>query len=213
MNREEMTRIVQSELRHLPRGEVGSPQNELRKLYNSRRRHDIAAEKTRRETLRFCVQTMKVKYPSFTPEYDHDFFGRVEETPKRGLIQRFREWRKDSLSANELLDAIVEERERASSLEGDLMTEREKKSSLEVELGNTKRALAEKEGELERLDDRVRLLKDDLEAALEACLLSYLKEHKGTISIKNCASELNIRESKIKETLDALAKKGKIQVE
>ena len=213
MIKEEMTRIVQSELRHLPRGDVGSPQNELRKLYNSRRRHDIAANKTRGETLRFCIQAMKDKHPSFIPEYDHHFFGRVEETPKRGLIQRFREWRKDAKSANELLKAIVEERERSSSLESELVTEREGRSSLEVELGVTKRALAEKESELKRLDDRMRLLKDELEAALEVCLLNYLKEHKGIIRIKDCASDLDIRESQIKETLDALAKKGEIEME
>ena len=215
MKREEMTRIVQLELRHLPRGDVGSPQNELRKLYNVRRRHDLATNKTRRETMRFCIQVMEGKHPGFVPEYDKTFFGKVEETPKKGLIQRFRDWRKQAEEAkatHELLGVIVEERERSSALESQLKAERERRSSLEIELESTKRTLAERESELRRLNHRIDLLEGDLKAALEACLLSYLKEHKGIIPIKDYASELKIGETRIKEALEALAKRGKIKI-
>ena len=51
MNGKEMTGIARLELRHLPRGDVGSLQNELRKLYNVRRRHDLATNRIRRETI------------------------------------------------------------------------------------------------------------------------------------------------------------------
>ncbi|MDH5440260.1 MAG: hypothetical protein OEZ48_15385 [Candidatus Bathyarchaeota archaeon] len=215
MKREEMTRIVQSELGHLPKGDVGSPQNELRKLYNARRRHDLATNKTRRETMQFCIQEMERKHPGFVPEYDKTFFGKVDETPKKGLVQRFREWRKqgkEARAAQELLGVVAEEKERSSALESQLKAERERRSSLEIELGITKRVLAQRESGLKHLGDRIDLLEEDLKAALEAYLLSYLKESKGVISIEDCASELKIGEIQIKEALDALAKSGKIKM-
>jgi hypothetical protein len=90
MKREEMTRIVQLELKHLARGDVGSAQNQLRKLYNARRRHDLTTNKPNRETLRFCIRAIEEKHPGFVPEYDETFFGKVDETPKKGLIQSTR---------------------------------------------------------------------------------------------------------------------------
>ena len=215
MKREEMTRIVRSELGHLPKGDVGSQQNELRKLYNARRRHDLARNKTRRETMQFCIQEMERKHPGFVPEYDKTFFGKVEETPRKGLVQRFREWRKggkEARAAQELLRVVAEEREKSSALESQLKAERERRSSLEIELGITKRVLAQRESGLKHLGDRIDLLEGDLKAALEAYLLSYLKEHKGVISIEDRASELNVGETRIKEALDALASSGKIKI-
>jgi hypothetical protein len=215
MKREEMTRIVQLELKHMARGDVGSAQNQLRKLYNARRRHDLTTNKPNRETLRFCIRAMVKKHPGFVPEYDETFFGRVDETPKKGLIQRFREWRNrtmDAKAAHELLEVIAEESRKSSALESQLKAERERSSSLETELRATKRALAERESELSRSNDRIDVLEGELKAALEVCLLSYLKEHKGVISTKDYASELEIGETRIEEALEALAKSGKIRI-
>jgi chromosome segregation ATPase len=110
------------------------------------------------------------------------------------------------------LEVIAEESRKSSALESQLKAERERSSSLETELRATKRALAERESELSRSDDRIEVLEGELKAALEVCLISYLKDHKGVISTKDYASELEIGESRIKEALDALAKRGKIKI-
>lgn len=216
MKKEEMTKIVRSELQYLPKDEVGSLQNEMRKMYNSRRRHDLAINKTRRETLQFCIQVIKSKDPSFIPEYDQSFFGKVEKKPRSNLIKRFREWRKNvetARSANELLKVIVEEKDKSSSLKNELIAEREKRNNLEIKLKTIKGILAKREFEIKRLNEHVHHLEEEFKIVLEVCLLSYLKEQKGTISIKDCATKLNVKETQIKKTLDTLIKKGKIKIE
>lgn len=47
---------------------------------------------------------------------------------------------------------------------------------------------------------------------LEICLLNYLKEHKGELSIKDYANELKINEAWVKEALESLQKKNKIKL-
>jgi len=89
LKREELTRIVKSELEHIGKGDRGSPQNRLRLLYNARRRYDLTkTDKTRGDTLQHCIQAMKKEYPDFVPRYDGDFF----QMPKKGLLQRLRGW-------------------------------------------------------------------------------------------------------------------------
>lgn len=85
MKREELTKIVKSELEHIPRGDKGSPQSALRRHYNARRRYDLTkTEKTKEDTLQDCIQTLKKDHPAFIPKYDEDFF----KMPKKGLLQR-----------------------------------------------------------------------------------------------------------------------------
>ena len=89
MKREEMTRIVKSELEYIPKGVRGAPQNELRRLYNARRRHDLVkTTRTKEETLQYCIQVVKRDHPEFVPEYDKDYF----KIPRKGLLQRLRDW-------------------------------------------------------------------------------------------------------------------------
>ena len=88
MKREELTKIVKSELEHIPKGDKGSPQSALRRLYNARRRYDLTkSEKTKEGTLHNCIQTLKKDHPDFIPKYDEDFF-KMPKTPKRGFLQR-----------------------------------------------------------------------------------------------------------------------------
>jgi len=91
MKRDEMTRIVKSELERIPKGGKGSPQNELRFLYNAKRRRDLVkTSKGKEEILQDCVKTLKEKYPNFLPTYDENFF----KMPKRGPLQRILGWMK-----------------------------------------------------------------------------------------------------------------------
>ena len=148
MKKEEMTKIIQSELKHLPKGIIGSHQNELRKLYNIKRRHDIASNISNEDTLRFCISKIKNKHPDFIPKYDETFFRIIEKKPKKYIVQRIKEWRKhseESKSAKELLKAIVDEKEKTLSLENKLTKENEKIKNLEIELRKNKQSLFKNE--------------------------------------------------------------------
>ena len=91
MKREELTRIVKSELEHIPKGDRGSPQNRLRQRYNTRRRYDLTkTDKTKEETLQYCIQALKKDHPDFVPKYDEGFF----KMPKKGFLQRLLGWKK-----------------------------------------------------------------------------------------------------------------------
>jgi len=88
LKREELTKIVKSELEHIPKGDKGSPQSALRRLYNARRRYDLTkTEKMKEDTLQHCIQALKKDHPDFIPKYDEEFF-KMPKTPKKGLIQR-----------------------------------------------------------------------------------------------------------------------------
>ena len=88
MKRGEMTRIVKSELDHIPKGPRGSTQNKLRIFYNAWRRRDLLRGKSKEETLEDVIRKIKEDYPSFDPRFDRDFF----RMPERGLLQRFLGW-------------------------------------------------------------------------------------------------------------------------
>jgi hypothetical protein len=66
---------IEEDLKHIPRGIKGSPQNMLRLYYQDVRKHDITkTAKTKEDTLRELLVRMKKEYPDFQPEYDHDYF-------------------------------------------------------------------------------------------------------------------------------------------
>ena len=88
MKREEMTRIVKSELEHIPKGSKGSVQNRLRIYYNAWRRRDLLTGKSKEQTLEEAIKKVKGDYPDFEPEFDRDFF----KMPERGLLQRLVGW-------------------------------------------------------------------------------------------------------------------------
>ena len=76
MKREEMNRIVQSELKHIPRGLRGSTQNILRLYYNSLRRHDLSinSKTTAKESLEKILEYLRKDYPGYSFQYDIEFF-------------------------------------------------------------------------------------------------------------------------------------------
>ena len=88
MKREEMTKIVKSELKHIPKGSKGSVQNRLRIYYNAWRRRDLLSGKSKEQTLEEAIKKLKEDYPDFEPKFDRDFF----KIPERGLLQRLMGW-------------------------------------------------------------------------------------------------------------------------
>ncbi len=72
MKREALNRMVNSELEHVPRGELA--QNLLRSAYNSARRHDIIVGMTMSDTLLRCIEILKKDHPYWQPNYDKNFF-------------------------------------------------------------------------------------------------------------------------------------------
>lgn len=74
MSRDMMTKIVNIELKHIPKGDL--PQKLLRFRYNMvRRNHLSISENTPKEmTLLECITKIKEKHLDFQPEYDATFF-------------------------------------------------------------------------------------------------------------------------------------------
>ena len=94
MKREEMVKLVRSELEHIPKGLKGSTQNRLRIYYNAWRRRDLLTGKPKEQTLEAAIKMLKEKHPDFDPKFDEVFFKMPEipEVPKRGLLQRLASW-------------------------------------------------------------------------------------------------------------------------
>jgi len=131
---------------------------------------------------------------------------------KRRVTKRVVEWLQHAKAVDELLEAVAEEMEKSSALEKRLETEKGKSSSLEAELMEAKRILSDREREIKSLRRQADFLNDRFKAVLEMCLLNYLKERKGELSIKDYANELKIGEAWVKEALESLQKKGKIKL-
>ncbi len=73
MKREEMTRIVNEELKHIPDDYEHEEQRTLRFVYNAVRRRDIKNNKTKEESLVYCIDLVKKDHPSWSPIYDPTF--------------------------------------------------------------------------------------------------------------------------------------------
>ena len=73
MNRQEMTDIVNEDLKHIP-SDIDIPQKVLRYLYNMTIRHDLTKEKPKEETLRYCIDVIKKKHPAWIPKYNKSYF-------------------------------------------------------------------------------------------------------------------------------------------
>ena len=77
MKREELTRKVSEELRHIPRSIIrGSSQNMLRACYNGIRRHDLSLNPASpaKASLPKATEVVSKNDPDFSPVYDRDFF-------------------------------------------------------------------------------------------------------------------------------------------
>lgn len=76
MKKEEMTRIVNEELAHIPRTNRHNydGQAELRALYNAGRRQDLKMGKTKQHTLAHCIEFVKKDRPTWQPVFDKEYF-------------------------------------------------------------------------------------------------------------------------------------------
>ncbi len=74
MRREEMTRLVNKDLKHIPRTKLYDTQADLRLTYNALRRRGLALGKTKEETLAECIEHLKKQNPSWSPSYDRSYF-------------------------------------------------------------------------------------------------------------------------------------------
>jgi len=74
MKKEEMTRIVNEELEHIPTEYGNMPQKILRMCYNMARRRFLSIGREKEDALLHCIETIRKDYPSWTPKYDSMFF-------------------------------------------------------------------------------------------------------------------------------------------
>jgi hypothetical protein len=76
MNLREMNSIVSTELEHIPTWP--EPQNMLRFVYSSLRKHSLGRKATKSQTkedvLRRSIAIIKEKDPNWVEAYDRDFF-------------------------------------------------------------------------------------------------------------------------------------------
>jgi hypothetical protein len=74
-SRSELLTQVKEELKHIPRGSRGSTQNIFRLYYYSQRMHDVAkTSKTKNETFKEVINSVKKEHPNFVPKYDPNYF-------------------------------------------------------------------------------------------------------------------------------------------
>jgi len=131
---------------------------------------------------------------------------------RKRVTRRVKGWLQYAKAVDELLEAVAEEMEKSSALEKQLETEKGRCSSLEAELMEAKRSLLDREREIKSLRRQVDFLDNRFKAVLEICLLNYLREHKGELSIKDYANELKIGEAWVEEALESLQKKGMVRL-
>ena len=71
----EIHRLVKEELRHVPRGERGSPQNVFRDVYVIKRLHESKTSSSARQALRDALEYMRRDYPDYLFRYEEAWFG------------------------------------------------------------------------------------------------------------------------------------------
>jgi len=82
-----VNQALEEELKHISKGDEGSPQKYLRLYYYMLRSHDILETKrTKEETLKAAINLVKKDHPKFKPEFNREFFdipeSRDEEAEK-----------------------------------------------------------------------------------------------------------------------------------
>jgi hypothetical protein len=66
---------VKEEVKHIQKGLDGSAQNMLREYYVVLRQHDLStSSKTKNETFKKALDSVRKENPNFVPKYDHDYF-------------------------------------------------------------------------------------------------------------------------------------------
>ncbi len=71
----ELHRLVKEELRHVPRGERGSPQNVFRDVYVIRRLHGWKTSRSAQQALRDALEYMRRDHPNYPFQYEEAWFG------------------------------------------------------------------------------------------------------------------------------------------
>lgn len=74
MHPQEMTKIVNEELEHIPTEYDNEPQKILRMLYNMVRRRFLSIGEVKEKALSYCIKTIQKDYPSWIPRYDTTYF-------------------------------------------------------------------------------------------------------------------------------------------
>lgn len=76
MKREQMNRIVNEELSHIPRGAKRTLQRGLRMMYNMIRRRELARNPSARrsDSLALAIKRIRDNEANFNPQYDKSFF-------------------------------------------------------------------------------------------------------------------------------------------
>jgi len=77
MNADALRDLVNDELKHIPLGTAGSPQNELRMVYNTLRVAELADDQTRPRSTSFAeaVAMVRESFPGFHPHLlDPNYF-------------------------------------------------------------------------------------------------------------------------------------------
>lgn len=81
MKKEEMTQLVNEDLKHIPRvaRHIYDSQAQLRMTYNGLRRHDLKLGKTKEETLLRSIESIRRQNPTWHPIFDRDYFNITAE--------------------------------------------------------------------------------------------------------------------------------------
>ncbi len=118
------------------------------------------------------------------------------------------------------MSSLVAERERSERLTVELERSTASVEALQKELTMARQSISSKDSEISTLNRRLSELEVDLERTLkprpelyEAFILSYIREHRGRISLVECSKETGLPETNIRDILENLQDKGKIRLE
>lgn len=73
-----MEKIVQEDLKYIPKDKHNDCQSILRNVYSNNRRHGLKHGKTKEQALACSLKGMKQNNPDCQPIYDMNYFNRVE---------------------------------------------------------------------------------------------------------------------------------------
>lgn len=72
--RDELEKMIQEELTHIPYIKNNLPQNLLRETYRNTRLANIKYLGTKEQALKSCIESLKKDHPDWEPVYDKEFF-------------------------------------------------------------------------------------------------------------------------------------------
>lgn len=78
MNSQDIEKIVNEDLRHIPEGKQMDCQNTLRNVFSNYRRHGINSGESKEYALARSLKGLKETHPHCNPTYDKDYFDFVQ---------------------------------------------------------------------------------------------------------------------------------------